>query len=307
LTDARQSSYHQRVKTTLVADHLYFPEAARWYGGRLWFGDIQAARVSAVTPGGPPTVIAQFASPCSGIGFLADGTPLVSLMRERKLVRVTPSGGFEVHSDLEGFGCDHINDIVTDALGRAYVDSLAYHMHWMPPETVDGQTIYRFENQAKSTRETVTDTLVLADVDGSARIVATDLLGPNGLAITGDGSHLIVAEWRAHRITRFRILDDGSLTDRKHFGDTPGLPDGLCVDVEDAVWYSSPETGDCVRMAFGGKILERVVPSYGRRVTSCVLGGHDRRDLFLTTDRNPELGGGCIEVTRVQVQGAGYP
>jgi len=149
--------------------------------------------------------------------------------------------------------------------------------------------------------------LVLVDSDGSSRVVASELMGPNGLAITGDGKYLVVAEWRAHRITRFRILGDGSLADRQHFGDTLGLPDGLCVDVEDAVWYSSPETGDCVRMAFGGKILERVVPRFGRRVTSCVLGGDDRRQLFLTTDRHPEIGGGCIEMTTVQVPGTGYP
>jgi len=95
------------------------------------------------------TITAQFSTPCSGIGFLADGMPIASLMRERKLARVIPGDVVDVYADLASFGCDHINDIVTDTRGRVYVDCLAYHMHWAPPEKVDGETIYRFENQAK--------------------------------------------------------------------------------------------------------------------------------------------------------------
>ena len=285
----------------------FFPEGARWYGNRLWFGDIHAARVVSFGDNYLPRIEAQFRSNCSGIGFLDDGTPIASLMRERILARIEADGTYGVHADLSDTGCDHINDIVTDGKGRTYVDCLSYGMHWFEPERhSSGTLIHRIKNLAGETPDSVTDQIALVERDGTHRIVADNLLGPNGLAITGDGRYLIVAEWRANRLTRFRIDEKGSLVERAVFAHTEGIPDGICVDEEGAVWVASPTTNDCVRYRMGGEVLERV-KGVGRRITSCVLGGADRRTLFLTTDEHPEIGKGRIEIARVTVPGAGYP
>jgi sugar lactone lactonase YvrE len=263
-----------------------------------------------ITEDGRIEIAAQFKSPCSGLGFLPDGTLLASLMQERVLARVSRSGEISVHADLSPFQPDHINDIVTDAQGRTYVDCLSYQMDWRGQETLpDGTVIHLFKNKAAETPLTVTDRIVLVEANGSARVVATDLLGPNGLAITGDGKHLIVAEWRINRLTRFRIEPDGSLSNRELFANTEGLPDGICCDAEDAVWVACPTLGDCTRVLMGGKVVERIKVPPGNRVTACVLGGPERRTLYLTTDRVPagDRVSGCIEVAEVAVPGVGYP
>lgn len=294
-------------KSKQLIDGLFFPEGARWFRNKLWFGDIHAGRVMSVDESGQIRTVAQFDTPCSGVGFLPDGTVLASLMKDRVLAWVDAAGKRSTQADLAAFNPDHINDVVTDIRGRTYVDCLAYHMHWFDPELhPSGTTIHRFQNKAADTPLTVTDQIVLVNADGSARVVAADLLGPNGLAITGDGKYLVVAEWRVNRLTRFRIEPDGSLVERELFAETAGLPDGICVDAEDAVWVASPTTGDCVRVLKGGQVTDRVRP-VGKRVTACVLGGADRRTLYLTTDEMPALGTGRIEMVDVKVPGAGFP
>jgi sugar lactone lactonase YvrE len=293
----------ETLKAEPLLDGLYFPEGARWHRERLWFGEIQAARVSWLEPSGRHGTAAQFESPCSGLGVLADGSLVASLMKERRLSRVD-GGSHSVHADLSELGFDHINDIVSDASGRVYVDSLAYHMEWHPPRTLEnGVRFHGFENKARETPHSVTDSLVLVEPDGSSRVVAEGLLGPNGLAISADGKTLVVAEWRVDRLTRFDINEDGSLSGRRVFGEAPALPDGLCADVEGGVWCASPVSGDCFRMLDGGEITSRVRPTLGTRVTACALGGTDLRTLYLTTDGSTPLGGGAIEAVEVDVPG----
>jgi sugar lactone lactonase YvrE len=286
-----------------LLEGLYFPEGARWHRERLWFGEIQAARVSWLEPSGHCGTAAQFDSPCSGLGVLADGSMVASLMKEQRLARVEESSS-TIHADLSERGFDHINDIVSDSFGRVYVDALAYHMEWQQPRILEnGVRFHGFENKARETPRSVTDSLLLVDPDGSARIVAEGLLGPNGLAIGADGKTLVVAEWRADRLTMFDIGEDGSLTGRRLFGQAPALPDGLCADVDGAVWCASPVSGDCFRMLEGGAITDRVRPTLGTRVTACALGGADLRTLYLTTDGSAPIGGGAIEAVEVDVPG----
>jgi hypothetical protein len=40
---------------------------------------------------------------------------------------------------------------------------------------------------------------------------------------------------------------------------------------------------------------------------ACVLGGEDRRTLFMMTNRGPEPTSGMVEAVRVDVAGAGHP
>jgi sugar lactone lactonase YvrE len=292
-------------RAELVLGGLFFPEGARWHDGRVWFGEIQAGRASALEDSGRREIVADFETPCSGLGFLPCGDLVVSLMQQRRLARVVEADGtIGLHADLGELPFDHINDIVTDAEGRTYVDALCYHMHFNEPVELEDGTVFRgFENHAGHTPRAVTDSILVVDPDGAARLVATGLLGPNGLAIIDGGRTLVVAEWRADRLTSFAIAADGSLGEARPFGTAPALPDGLYADSEDGVWVASPVSGDCVRMLAGGEITDRVVPTAGNRVTACALGGAERRTLYLTTDRHPEQGGGSIEAVEVDVPG----
>ena len=58
-------------------------------------------------------------------------------------------------------------------------------------------------------------------------------------------------------------------------------PDGITLDAEGAVWV---QTGFSVaRVAAGGQVLQRVDLPEGRAAFALMLGGPDRRTLFILT------------------------
>ena len=73
------------------------------------------------------------------------------------------------------------------------------------------------------------------------------------------GSTLIVAESYAQRLTAFEIDADGGLPNRRVWADLgDGVPDSICADAEDAVWYADVPNKRCVRVREGGQVLETI-------------------------------------------------
>jgi sugar lactone lactonase YvrE len=123
-------------------------------------------------------------------------------------------------------------------------------------------------------------TIALVSPDGAARRAADGIAFPNGMAVTPDNSTLIVAESYARKLTAFDIAADGSLSNKRvwaSLGD--GVPDGICLDAEGAVWYGDVPNRRCVRVREGGEILQTV--DLDRGCFACMLGGADGRTLFL--------------------------
>ncbi len=105
---------------------------------------------------------------------------------------------------------------------------------------------------------------------------------PNGMAVTPDGGTLIVAESYGNRLTAFDIAPDGGLTNRRVWADLgDGVPDGICLDAEGAVWYGDVPNQRCVRVREGGEVLQTV--ELDRGCFACALGGADGRTLFAMT------------------------
>jgi sugar lactone lactonase YvrE len=248
---------------SIVVGGLTFTENPRWRDGRLWFSDRNT--VKTVDPTGQVEVMATVPDGVSGLGFLPDGSLLVVASHQRHLLRLTDDG-LEPVADLSSFEPVHSADMVVDSRGRAYIGGFGFDLAGGEPEKPAN--------------------IVLVTPEGDARLAAEDVRFPNGMAITADGSTLIVAESFAQRLLAFRILPDGSLTDRRVFAQLEEeLPDGICVDEAGAVWVTSPWTGVLLRVRDGGTIADRI-PLHercGRYPYACVLGGPDRRTLFLCT------------------------
>ena len=182
--------------------------------------------------------------------------------------------------------------MVVDARGRAYVGNFGFDLH-----------------AGEKPRGT---TLVMAAPDGTARVVADELMFPNGMVITPDGRTLIVGETFARRLTAFDIGADGSLTNRRLWADLGnGLPDGICLDAENAIWVACPTASEVIRVKQGGEVAERI--KVETDAFACILGGPDGRTLFVATSpaSDPEkcraTRGGRIETTQVEVPRAGLP
>jgi sugar lactone lactonase YvrE len=158
-----------------------------------------------------------------------------------------------------------------------------------------------------------TDELLVVEADGSSRIVASELFHPNGMAVTPDGRTIIMSETHNGHVTSFSIDEDGGLFDKKTFASDLQLPDGLCLDAEGAVWIGSLFASEFLRVTDGGAITHRVRVPTPYWALAPMLGGPDRRTLYLlAADTDPARAlqhdsHGYLYRVRVDVPGAGYP
>jgi sugar lactone lactonase YvrE len=275
----------------VLVDGLAFPEGPRWHDGKFFFSDMHAHQVRAVDTSGKSEVVCEVPARPSGLGWLPDGRMLVVSMRDRKLLRLDRDGLKEAGdmSKLAPFDC---NDMVVDKEGRAYVGNFGFDLH--------------ANEKPRGT------TLVMVAPDGSARIVAEELMFPNGAVITPDGKTLIVGESFGRRLTAFDVAADGSLKNRRAWANLgKSVPDGICLDAENAIWVACPTASEVIRVKQGGEVTERI--KVETDAFACMLGGPDARTLFVATAANsdPEKcradRTGRIETTQVEVPRAGLP
>ncbi|MGE0484965.1 MAG: SMP-30/gluconolactonase/LRE family protein [Gammaproteobacteria bacterium] len=190
----------------------------------------------------------------------------------------------------EAAGRVGFNDLTTDDAGRIYAGSLG-----SSPVFEDGLGPRAGD-------------LWLIDLDGSARIVAPDVLLTNGLGFAPDGRTLYHSDSRRHTVFSYDVATDGSLGPKQVFVEPGrGIPDGLAVAVDGSVWVALADGGHGVAVydADGRErdFVEIAVPM----CTSVCFGGEDLRDLYIVSGSHgmdSERAGG---VYRVRVEVAGLP
>jgi sugar lactone lactonase YvrE len=247
------------LKTLMTG--ISFGEQPRWHQDRLWFSDWGSREVIAVDLTGKSEVILQAPSfPCC-VDWLPDGRLLLVSARDGRLLRREPDGSLVTHGDLSGASTPPAgNELVVDGRGNAYVNGGGFNLMAGEPFAPG--------------------IVALVTADGSARQVADGLAFPNGMLVTSDNATLIVAESYAKRLTAFDIAADGSLHGRRVWADLgDGVPDGICLDAEGAVWYADVPNKRCVRVREGGEVLQTI--ELDRGGFACALGGSDRRTLFM--------------------------
>jgi sugar lactone lactonase YvrE len=283
--------------TTIVCEGLAFAEGPRWHDGRLWFSDMHDGAVKTLDPAtGVVERVVEIAGEPSGLGWRPDGTLLVVSMVDRRVLGWTADGGLTEVADLSAYTDERLNDMVVTADGRAYIGGFGFDLHGGGTPTPT--------------------TLLTVGPDGAHGIVADDMAFPNGMVITPDGTTLIVGESFGLRLTAFTIdAATGALHGRRVWADLSAAgatPDGICLDADGCVWVSSPGTRACLRVREGGEIVDRI-STEPQMCIACMLGGDDRRTLFVLTSkgldpaRAKELRTSRIESLRVDVPGAGWP
>jgi sugar lactone lactonase YvrE len=234
---------------------LGIPESPRWHDGRLWFCNWIGQQIVAVDPDGTPEFIAvpeQQQLMGWSIDWLPDGRLLTTgdTLRRREA-----DGSVVVHAEQHG------NEIVVDKRGNTYVNGADFNF--------------------SGGEEPKPGYIKLVTPDGRVREVAGDIQFPNGMVITPDDRTLVISESFAGRLTAFDIEPDGGLSNRRVFAEDLG-PDGICLDAEGAIWVSTGGSA-VVRVAEGGKVLQRVELAENRAPFALALGGPDRRTLFILT------------------------
>ena len=236
-------------KAQVLMSGVAMGESPRWHENRLWFSDWGAQEIVAVDSSGKSEIAVRvpFGLPFC-IDWLRDGRLLVVSGRQGVVLRRERDGSLVTHAELHGPAGMGWNEIVVDGRGNIYING--------------GSGI------------------VLLTPDGSVRQVADSIAFPNGMAITPDNLTLIIAESYGKKLTSFDIAADGSLSNRRVWaalGD--GVPDGICIDADGAVWYADVPNKRCVRVREGGEVLQTV--NCDRGCFACMLGGAEKKTLFI--------------------------
>jgi len=280
------------TEPTVLLSGLGIPESPRWHEGRLWFCNWVDRQVVAVGLDGAPEVTPVRNARLMGysIDWLPDGR---LLMTGDDLRRQEPDGSMVTIAEQRA------NEIVVDGRGNVYLNGADF-------DFAGGEA-------------PKPGYVKLLTPDGELCQVADDIQFPNGMVITPDNRTLIISESFAGRLTAFDVGPDGGLVNRRVFAEGLG-PDGICLDAEGAVWVSDGGSA-IVRVAEGGRVLQRVELSESRAPFALMLGGPDRRTLFILTAEWRKADGitnnldrlangprtGQILTLPVEVPGAGRP
>jgi sugar lactone lactonase YvrE len=227
--------------------------------GTLWSADARGG-VMRIDPDGTQTLISQAPDPHfdlsssaansllsgtlpNGLAFAANGDILISNFGTDRLELMNRSGETRVMIDsIGGKPLGKVNFVLRDSRGRIWI------------------TISTMINPWSDAIRTGLDdgSLILVD-DKGARVVAEGFHFTNEIRLDANEEWIYVAETTAKRVTRLRVLPDGSLTDREVFGPPSlgnGLVDGICFDAYGNLWATMIFADRLVAITPDGELLE---------------------------------------------------
>lgn len=187
-----------------VVTGMRFPEGNRWRDGKLWFSDMHTGEVFVLDPvnDNTPRLLTTLDCQSSGLGWLLDGSFIVSAMNERVLRSINEDGTTDVFADLTEVSESLINDLMVDQeTGRTYVGAFGYDVY--------------------GGEEAKTGPLYVVETDGSARLAADGFVFPNSANIVPGTRTLVLGETWGHVMTAFDILQNGDLGNRRTWASYP--------------------------------------------------------------------------------------
>jgi gluconolactonase len=247
--------------------------------GNLCFVNWLSSAILVATPDGEVSEFYNTGGIPAGLAFHPDGSLYVA--DEGKdihgLIRITPDGEATILvNEFEGKPLNGANDLVFDANGIVYFSD--------PWETSLENPVGGFYRYFP---------------DGTLEQIDTGLAFPNGVALTHDGSAVILAETYRNRLLRYDIAPDGTMGPRQHWADTyvPPGPDGMAFDDAGNLYVAHFSAGAVDVYAPDGTYSHKIaVP--GPSVTNVAFGGEDGRTLAIT-----EVETGSVYYTRVETPG----
>ena len=150
----------------------------------------------------------------------------------------------------------------------------------------------RIRNWMEAIRPGLDDGFIALADERGLRIVADGLHFTNEVRLDAKEEYLYAVETCGRRITRFRVGNDGSLSQREVFGPSDfgpaGFPDGCAFDSYGNLWVTLPFANKLVALTPALELVAIVHDPQGLQIempTNLCWGGTDRRDLYVVSRR----------------------
>ncbi|WP_321858504.1 SMP-30/gluconolactonase/LRE family protein [Paraburkholderia tropica] len=228
--------------------------------GTLWTADARGG-VMKIAPDGMQTLIAQrgeherAGQPSSqnaaqlmmggtlpnGLAFDRDGNIVIANFGTDAIELMTRDGASRTLYDrIDGEPLGKTNFVLTDTRGRIWFTVTTRQVPW-----------------TRSINEKTADGYVGLIDEHGIRIVADGFVGTNEIRLDANEEWLYVVETNARRISRLRVQDDGSLTDREIYGpsDLGGFPDGFAFDAYGNLWTTLILNEKLIALTPDGEVL----------------------------------------------------
>lgn len=179
----------------------------------------------------------------NGLAFDRNGDFLIANFGTDRLERMTRSGTTTVILDeIEGKPIGKANFILRDSKDRL----------WLTVST-------RLNPWPAAMRKSWADGYIILIDERGARIVADGFHMTNEIRMDANEEWLYVAETTAKRVSRLRVNEDGSLTDREVYGPSSlgdGFVDGITFDSYGNLWATMIQADRLVAITPEGDVIE---------------------------------------------------
>jgi sugar lactone lactonase YvrE len=258
---------------TVVDAHAHYPEGPLWRGAELLYVEYSDNNVKSWN--GTSSRVLWHKDGCGAsalIGFR--GHLLVACYDDNSLIELDESGA-ELHvtrSDSQGRPFTGPNDFAADGRGGLYFSA----------------------SGAYDLKAPITGVVLHVSADGASVVQVADTIHySNGLTLTHDRQHLLVAEMLAGRILSFPIEGDGGLGPRTVWARLQDLapptahadayngPDGLKLG-PDGYYYIAQNGSGRVLVVSEDRKLVRLVKVPTPYVTNIAFGAEGSHVLFIT-------------------------
>ena len=227
--------------------------------GSICFSDIPNNRIHRWDVAvGKLTTVREQSGGANGLFFDERGNLLACEGTSRRVTSTSPDGKTTVLADsYAGKRLNSPNDLWIHPSGRIYFTDPRYGQEAGPLEQ-DGFHVYS-----------------ISPDHGTVTRVISDLVKPNGVVGTADGTTLYVSDPDARKIHAYRIRPDGSLTDHKVFCESGS--DGMTLDERGNLYLTAKSV---LIYSPAGELIETIEVPEG--AANVCFGGPDRQTLFIT-------------------------